>query len=391
MRNTAYTQTGKLLHWLVAGMIICQYVLAELAAEQASPLAQLALLANHKSVGITILVLAIVRVLWRWRNPPPALPASMPKWQQRTSNVSHAALYLLLFILPISGWMLSSASAYAVSWFNLFTLPDLVDASADLKETLALMHEIFAKALFLIALLHILAALKHGFIDRDGVLSRMVSLTSLTLFALTAICLTWVLQLPAPTQVGNDAAKSVGKIATNQGPKAEAKTVLNFESSIPSWDIDYSQSQITFRAEQAGAEFDGKWTKWQAIIHFDPKQPDQSSAEVVVDIKHVDSQDSERDSTIVGSEFFDAENFPQAVFKSHQITQQQDHFVAHGQLSIKDISLPVTLQFSATEQGIKGQVTLDRLAFNIGTGDWQDTTWVGQSVLVQFQVKQSSN
>ena len=164
------------LHWLVAALVVTQFVLASLAEaaeESGSLMGQIMWLARHKSVGITILCVAAVRIAWRLANPVPAYPAGMPGWQRVAASGAHWALYGLLFALPLTGWAMSSAANFPVSVFGLFTLPDFVAADDGLKQLLADVHEVLAEALFVLALVHILAALKHQFIDRDGTLARM--------------------------------------------------------------------------------------------------------------------------------------------------------------------------------------------------------------------------
>lgn len=183
MSRTEFAPAAKLLHWAIAGMIVLQFVLARLAenAEDVSPVRELALLANHKSVGISILILAIVRLGWRkFQDPPTPLP--MPQWQQQASTISHWLLYGLLFLLPITGWLMSSASANSVSWFNVIQLPDLVGPDPALQDVLEEVHETFAKILFLLASIHILAALKHSLYDKDGAVGRISSAISIALF-----------------------------------------------------------------------------------------------------------------------------------------------------------------------------------------------------------------
>ncbi len=174
---TEYTSTAKLLHWLVAGLVVIQLVLANLgeSAEDADDLVrELALFANHRSVGITILTLIIIRLLWRWRNPAPRLPETVPRWQITASRVSHYSLYGILLAMPVSGWLMSSAADVSVTWFNLVQMPDIVAPDHELEEIFEEVHELLAKLLFVIASLHILAALKHGFFDKDSVLQRML-------------------------------------------------------------------------------------------------------------------------------------------------------------------------------------------------------------------------
>ena len=178
--TTGYTSTAKLLHWLVASLVVVQFVLANLAerAEDADDLvSELALFANHRSVGITILALIIVRLLWRWRNPPPRLPDTVPGWQVTASRVSHYSLYGILLAMPISGWLMSSAADVSVTWFNLVNLPDFIAPNHDREEFFEGIHELLATLLFVIASLHILAALKHGLFDKDDVLQRMLPMS----------------------------------------------------------------------------------------------------------------------------------------------------------------------------------------------------------------------
>lgn len=174
-RNTAvrYGFVAQGLHWVIVGLVIVQVTLGKLADDLPLGLDKLALLARHKSVGITILGLAVIRLAWRLIDRPPP-PPPMPRWQFFTSRLTHAAFYVLLFAMPLSGWLMSSASNYPVSWFGFVQLPDFVAPDPDLKDLLEDVHETLAKTLIVLAILHTAAALKHQFIDRDGLLMRML-------------------------------------------------------------------------------------------------------------------------------------------------------------------------------------------------------------------------
>lgn len=364
-----------------------QYVLAELgerAEEAGAMVSQLALLANHKSVGITILAAAVLRLLWRWRSPPPPLPATTPAWQAVAAHVIHWALYACLFLLPLSGWLMSSASAYSVSWFNLLSLPDLVEPDKNLVTQLKLVHETLAGTLFVLALIHIGAALKHAVVDRDDILQRMLS--PVPLAASIILCGAGLVFLtPQPKTV--EAAAEAVQAATPQF----AETTSTVDESNPLWPIDYEASHIKFVGTQAGASFTGTWLDWRADVRFDPERLGTSSAKVVIQTAAVSSNDDERDSTIRGAEFFDAANFPQAVFSATTFRRVADGFEANGMLQIKAVQLPLLFFFDVSEdQGatvLEGRATIDRLAFNVGLGDWQDTTWVGQNVVVNVILK----
>jgi cytochrome b561 len=177
LKNTAdrYGHVAQLLHWAVVGLIITQFVLVQIIEDlPRTSLERFETTTLHKSVGITVLLLAIVRLIWRVRSPPPLLPAAMKAWERAVAQVTHWGLYGLMFALPLSGWIWSNSHDFAVSYFGLFELPRLVQESKPLQDVFHEVHEILATLLFALAILHTLAALKHHFFDRDTVLRRML-------------------------------------------------------------------------------------------------------------------------------------------------------------------------------------------------------------------------
>jgi cytochrome b561 len=172
-----YSVTAQIFHWLIAALIITQFVLAKMQEHLPLGVRKLALLARHKSVGMTILMLAILRLAWRLRHRAPPLPSAMRPYERWAAQATHAAFYVLLFAMPLTGWMMSSAKNYSVSWFGLFTWPNLIGKNEQAFEVLRSTHDIMSNVLFAIAVLHILAALKHHFWDRDDVLLRMIPFT----------------------------------------------------------------------------------------------------------------------------------------------------------------------------------------------------------------------
>lgn len=179
LRNSPerYGSVAQLLHWSILALIIVQYVLASRAEDLPLGPDKINTLASHKSFGITILGLAVLRLVWRLLNPPPALPATMKSWEHGLARLTHVLLYALLFAVPISGWLMSSAANFPVSWFGLVQLPDFVKPSHDLHEQLESLHENFNTAMFALAIAHILAALRHHFLLKDSVLRRMLPWT----------------------------------------------------------------------------------------------------------------------------------------------------------------------------------------------------------------------
>jgi cytochrome b561 len=169
-----YSAVAKILHWVIAALIVTQFVLGWTAGDLPLGLHKLALLARHKSFGMTILMLAMIRLVWRFMNPPPGLPDGMTPVERLLAKATHIAFYVLLFAMPLTGWMMSSAKNYSVSWFGLFTWPNLISQSDDAFVFLRGTHQILSWTLFGIAMLHIVAALKHHFWNKDNVLLRML-------------------------------------------------------------------------------------------------------------------------------------------------------------------------------------------------------------------------
>jgi len=179
IRNTTsrWGAIAQLLHWAIVVLIIVQVTLASLADDLPLGMKKLALLARHKSFGITILGLAVLRLLWRWMNPTPPLPDTLKPYERVLAKFTHAALYILLFAMPLSGWMMSSARGFPVSWFGFFQLPDLVPKNKTLYDLFLGTHEALQWVLYTVVALHVLAALKHHFMLKDDVLKRMLPFT----------------------------------------------------------------------------------------------------------------------------------------------------------------------------------------------------------------------
>src|SRR5450755_1332245 len=174
---TRYTAVAQGFHWLIAALVVVQFTLAWSADDLPLGARKLALLARHKSFGMTILMLAVLRLLWRLVNRPPALPAGMTNIEMKLARAAHVLFYVLLFVMPVTGWMMSSAKNFSVSWFNLFTWPDLIAPNEQAFTLLKATHDTLSWLLFAAAILHILAALKHHFWNKDDVLKRMLPFT----------------------------------------------------------------------------------------------------------------------------------------------------------------------------------------------------------------------
>ena len=162
------------LHWISAALIFWLLWLGLTMVEL--PLSPQKFLdyALHKSLGLTVLVLVLARLAWRWLNGVPALPDRMDRFERLVATVVQHGMYVLLMVIPLSGWLYSGATASPANWFGFFTVPDLIGANETAGKVLRAIHEIAGKLLMLCLVLHVLGALKHHFVSRDTVLKRML-------------------------------------------------------------------------------------------------------------------------------------------------------------------------------------------------------------------------
>ncbi|HWY73139.1 MAG TPA: cytochrome b [Burkholderiaceae bacterium] len=171
--SARYTTVAVVLHWFLAAVIVVGFLIGlQMSDEPPSPF-RVRWINYHKWIGVTILGLSVLRLLWRISHRPPALPESMQAWQRTASNWVHRALYLFFFIVPVAGWAYSSALGFHVVWLGLIRLPDLAPKDKALADVLIQVHATLAWTLATLVGVHVVAALKHHFLDRDGLLLRM--------------------------------------------------------------------------------------------------------------------------------------------------------------------------------------------------------------------------
>ena len=169
----AYTRSAIFLHWFMALALAANFILGLTMSDLPLSPQKLQFYSWHKWAGITLLGLVTLRLIWRViKRPPELLPA--PLWQQRAAKISHVLLYGLMFAIPLSGWLMSSAGGFTVSYLGVLPLPDLVGKDKELFETLKEVHETLNFILLGLVILHVLAALKHHFVDRDASLRRIL-------------------------------------------------------------------------------------------------------------------------------------------------------------------------------------------------------------------------
>lgn len=176
-RPARYHPLSVLLHWLLALALVGLFVVGLYMVSLPFSPQRLKLYNWHKWAGVLVLTLSFVRLMWRLTHRPPALPdavaTAMPAWQRVAHHATHHGLYLLFFAVPLLGWAYSSAAGFPIVLFGLLPLPDFVPVNPDLAEALKPWHGYAAYAMATLVVLHVAGALKHQFVDRDGLMRRM--------------------------------------------------------------------------------------------------------------------------------------------------------------------------------------------------------------------------
>ena len=170
-----YSTVSLFLHWAIAALVVGQIVLITAAEAEGANRGLWMML--HKSGGMTILILTLVRIGWRIANPAIALPADMRKWQKVFARTTHVLFYVVLLALPLTGWLAGSAAQRGFEYYGLFNFPLLpVGGGRSTAKALMAIHTSLPELLYVLIFLHVAGALKHQFINRDNVLHRMIPL-----------------------------------------------------------------------------------------------------------------------------------------------------------------------------------------------------------------------
>ena len=172
--ETTYGRMQKILHWIVAGLLAGNFAIAWSMPDIHRDTKPEGLIRLHLAVGTVILLVAILRLLWRFRQPVPVFSGQAPPWQQRAAQATHSLLYLLLLVLPIMGWANASYRGWTIDLFGWGHLPQIVPTGSPLGRPLGDVHTVIAYVLLGLIGLHLAAALYHQFWLRDQIMSRML-------------------------------------------------------------------------------------------------------------------------------------------------------------------------------------------------------------------------
>jgi cytochrome b561/polyisoprenoid-binding protein YceI len=310
----------------------------------------------HKSFGVTVLILVTLRIIWHIKSRRPKAVDTLPRRDQIAAAIMHYFLYALMIAMPLSGWLMSSAYGRSVSFFGLFTLPDLIGKDVEVGKILSSRHALIGYIIMGAVALHAGAALWHHFIKKDIVLKRMLPLLAAAALLVPATC---------------------------------------FAEAIK-WTVSHTKSSITFRPKQMGQEFNGTFGTFSADIAFDPENLAESKAVVTIQLATAHTGAADRDENLKSPDWFDIVQFPEAQFETTAIKKTgEGAYVADGTLTIKGVQQPVSLPFTLTigknESGLReavmdGTVVLERLAFNVGIGQWAEVSIIANEVPVDVRL-----
>ncbi len=419
-----YHVVAMALHWLIALLIVFEIGLGW-RMEGPPGAVTFAVYQLHKSIGITILMLTLIRLGWRLTHRPPPPETGKP-WERGLAAVVHLGFYGLLLAIPLSGWLIASASRTGIDTvlFGLIPfphipgIPGLEPASkAAVEDAAETAHRLLGWALYGLLALHVLGAFKHHLVDRDHSLARMLpgppkpSRLDLRLVAtalivagvaVSAATYPWTRSATRPVEAVTapeprliaDAPIGQTSIPAPVAPAPTDAAVAQAEApvAVPSrWRVRAADSRLTFATTQSGSPIRGRFRDWSADIVFSPEALDRSRVRVTIDMASFATEDSDSQGVLGGAEWFDTASHARATFSTDRFRSLGgDRYEARGTLRLKGVSSPAILRFTLTIDGdtarMTGITTLDRTAFGVGTGEWAATDDIPATVSVETTI-----
>ncbi len=394
-----YTSVAITLHWLIAiaivGMILGGWYMSDLP--DGAP-GQYFLYQMHKSIGITILLLTVARIIWRLMNPPPALPEDMNGLEKTGSHLVHLGFYGLMIAMPLTGWLYSSVSIkldVPTVLYGVLSWPDVPFVEGLKTESASGIVNFIHSKLAWLAIgmlgLHVAGALKHEFSAEDGVLKRMIP----GLFG----------KADAPQAPGRGALLAFGAALATLIIVAGASPVLGALSGSgqavtteaafePNWTVDYETSSITFSGTHDGNAFSGTFGNWDAAIQFDPDMPSDGEVRVTVATGSAEASQKLYTDSLKSPEWFNVSAFPSANVEIVDIESIGDGtYKSTARLTLKELTVDAPFRFELSIEGetarMSGQAMFQRTALNLGLASDPSADWVSEDVAVDAVVEAS--
>ncbi len=387
-----YGVIAKTFHWLIAVMIIGLLPVGlGMGTLENSPF-KFQVFAMHKSFGLLVFFLGLARIVWRFVSPPPDHLETHAKWEVTLASAAHFWLYVCIIGMPLSGWLMSNAGEFPVPFFGV-QMPALIGKNEQMANLFYNVHEILGYTLLFVLALHAAGALKHHVIDKDETLKRMSYAKAGIGFA---VLLVMVLGLSYFLSGGVLLQKFTTTEPQDQAaePAASTASATQDTAELPEhgWAIVRGISKLQFEAVLYNAPFTGDFNDFGGTIIFNPDDLSTAKADITVQLKNVVTGDADRDSNIVGSEWFDTAQFPIARFVTSKFEHGDgNNYVAVGDLTIRDKTMPLVIPFTLDIENdtahMKAEFTLDRTNFGIGQGQWADESSVKHDVKVLIDLK----
>lgn len=412
LRPERYSALAIILHWAIALLLLFQIGLGWALEDLPKGAVQFAGYQSHKSVGITILLLSVARLVVRlFKARPAPVPDGMA--QMLLASAVHGLLYAVMIVGPLTGWIIVSTAKVRLQTmlFGKLPWPDLPVGQA-FHEPAEVLHGALGTVGIALIVLHVAGALYHHF-KREDVIGRMLpglvrshgaigiaAFAAIGLGAGALICGLFLsfptskapatMPVPAESAVPTDPAMDEPAVAAPTEPaiaESEASTV----AKASAWKLEKG-GRLGFAADYGGEAINGTFSRWDATIMFDPEDLPGSSIRATIDLASVDSGDSQRDDMLWSDSFFGVGAHPTAQFVSSSIRQAgAGRYVANGTLSLHGQRKPVALRFALKIDGDRatanGSATLQRLTFGVGEGEWSATDQLKDAVSVSFSLK----
>ena len=379
--STRFGAVARGLHWLTALLILTAIPLGLYANDlpydtSAALAAKAQVFSAHKTLGVATVFVALVRILWALSQPRPVPLHPERRLESAVADLVHWLLYISLVAVPLTGWITHAATVgfAPILWPLGQDLP-LVPKSPTVEHIASTLHWLFGKLLIAAILLHIAGALKHHLIDRDATLRRMISGRDAPDIPLTARH--GVLPLLAALAIYAGGAGLAVALADFEA--ATENNTLSAPPKLGNWQV--SEGTLGFSIRQMGADVQGRFANWSAIIDFDEAT---GTGTVHVTIEATSLSFGSVTPQAIAPDFLDVATHPYATFNA-TIRPEGTAYVADGTLKLRGQEQPLSLPFTLTIQGdtarMEGTTTIDRLAFGIGT-KYPDETTVGYTAEV---------
>jgi len=381
-----YGLISKWLHWLVAIMVLCLVPLGlYMTSLEDSPF-KFEIYGLHKSFGTLVLAFMALRLIWRGVNDNPKLPKKYSAINAAFVKLVYILFYICLFVMPLSGWLMSSAGQHSYSFFGLFDMPEISGKNKALFELSRDVHEITAAIIVAVISLHVISIAKYKTIRRilpvkhGGALSYVV----LTIVFMISTLSLLVLLTGDERDNGHETEISTQAPVHSHDHNHDHNYANIGDSSVKDvtkWVVNSSKSNIGFSAMVSGKIFTGEFNDFSGIVFFDPENPSSGRGVIKVKTSSVRSSDKEIDGYIVMRPWLFSESFPESILKINRFSGENGSYIAHGEIKLRGVTMKVEVPFIYSQgkddhgnimSDIQAEFSINRLEFGVGQGVWAE-------------------